>query len=168
MKIEIAMVPALRNAHTASTETSNGHREHTKKVRDNMIKTCEFCGKKFEASRKDRRYCSRKCLNQKMISHRREEAAAVDREWKKEKPCKICGKLFMPRIANQLCCSSACSEENAKITTRTNYWESKKTKEVKEKKQREQKQKKLSIAEINKRAREEHMSYGQYCGKYGL
>lgn len=140
-----------------------------------MIKICEVCGEMYSASYADQKYCSRKCNQIKQTQRRREKAAAVEREWKKEKPCKICGKLFVPRIVNQLCCSSECSSANSNNFNTINS--KKRSEEKKEKVMREEPkqkirkvrtQKPLSMSEINKRAREEHLTYGQYCGKYGL
>ena len=139
-----------------------------------MKKICVICGKEFEAKYKNRMYCSQKCCNKKMIEYRKQEAEGVEKSWKKEKSCKICGKPFVPRIANQLCCSAECSNINARSISRKNEKinrekeEKRVLEEARIKKRKERTLKPLSISEINKRARKEHLTYGQYCAKYGL
>ena len=152
------MVRQYSNVPTASTPTSNGHREHTKEARDGMIKTCEFCGKKFESSHNNKRFCSRKCQSQ---SWWKKKSAETAKDWQHEKSCKVCGKTFIPKMAHQLCCSEECSNINADNLVKMHM-------ERKRLAKKELEARKLSLAEINKRAREEHLTYGKFCAKHGL
>ena len=87
---------------------------------------------------------------------------------KKEKYCKICGKPFVPRTNNHLCCSTECSKVNADRLRRKRIMERQEIEKGEKVKLKEIKMKTLSIAKINELARQEHCSYGQYCGKHGI
>lgn len=74
----------------------------------------------------------------------------------REKRCTICGKKFLGR-PNRMYCSPACRAKS----------QSKAYKEEQESKVKKKSETRiLSIEEINRRARAEGLSYGQYMAKY--
>lgn len=96
--------------------------------------------------------------------------------------CAVCGKMFeVPNFHNK---TKVCSEECRKIKNR-NVYEAR-YERIKQQRQqqlleqtvddkinrkiqkKQPKQKPLSFAEIQKKAREENLTYGQYVAKYRL
>ena len=77
--------------------------------------------------------------------------------------CVICGKKFEQRYRSKptKTCSKECSNELRKIV-----FAQKRELEEKLKEQRKSKKPKLSVADINRLAREKHISYGQYVARY--
>lgn len=79
--------------------------------------------------------------------------------------CVVCGKKFEQRYRSNSklakTCSKECSNELRKIV-----FAQKRELEKKLKEQRESKKPKLSVADINRLAREKHISYGQYVARY--
>ena len=74
---------------------------------------------------------------------------------KKSKECENCGKSIVPTNTRSLYCCQKCREESRKLL----------------KAQREKKGRtkcNMTVSEINERARAEHLSYGQFVGKYGI
>lgn len=57
---------------------------------------CPVCGKKYELTRVDKRYCSSNCRH-KAHNKKRPEAT-----------CEKCGKRYIPRRDDQRFCSTAC------------------------------------------------------------
>lgn len=63
-----------------------------------MIKKCKQCGAEFEATRRDRQYCSKQCKSKWQYEHNTEE-----------RPCVVCGKLFtVYKHKNTYTCSYTC------------------------------------------------------------
>lgn len=96
-----------------------------------MINTCVICGKKFEAIKSTKKYCSTECSN----ASRRERYAESKASKKTielgpdnrknncpEKACLICGKIFKPKTstANQRTCCYECMPEGKQLT-RTDF-----------------------------------------------
>jgi hypothetical protein len=84
-----------------------------------MINTCVVCGKKFEAQRSTKKYCSNDCMN----AMRRLKWANRDKVEKKqqlmpEKECPICNKKFRPKsaAANQRTCCYDCMPDGVQLT----------------------------------------------------
>ncbi len=75
-----------------------------------------------------------------------------------KKKCPVCGNLFEGRSTKIYCCS----ECKCKAQTQKKLQECKKPKTV----QRKKKHSSLSLEQINKRARAEGLTYGQYVAKY--
>lgn len=64
-------------------------------------KTCQHCGKDFEAKRSDAKFCGQKC---RQNSHRN---LKFNNGFKK---CEQCGQEFKPKHGHEKYCSVACSE----------------------------------------------------------
>lgn len=139
-----------------------------------MYKICGKCGKAFEVDDKDRnarkrKYCGIECAEEVRAERVR---AYVDTHRKPEKPvmCLVCGKVFMTRHSKRITCGPECNYERNKALARENAH--RKTKKYlaelaamqePEPKPKPREQKKVeSIEEIQRRARESGMSYGQY------
>ncbi len=75
--------------------------------------------------------------------------------------CVICGNIFVGRPNKKYCCS----ECRRKAQTEKKAKECKKPKEIETKKPK-RKLGSLSLEQINKRARAEGLTYGQYVAKY--
>lgn len=90
------------------------------------------------------------------------------------KVCPICGKTFKAKRKRDYCCSQVCTRmNNSKMSAewyRTQVEIYREQAEINRsvKTPRPRKGKNLTVAEINKRARAEHLTYGQYVAKYGL
>lgn len=80
------------------------HRIHgieTMKTREQVEKTCEYCGKAYKTIQKASRFCSNKC---RAANRRKTEADAVI------KTCEICGKEFVTnKYSGTFTCSRACA-----------------------------------------------------------
>ena len=61
-----------------------------------MIKICQYCGKEFEATREERKFCSRKCCEKKK------------KKWY-DHVCEYCGKSFKSKKAGHRFCSKQCA-----------------------------------------------------------
>lgn len=81
---------------------------------------CEYCGREFEPSRSNQRFCSYKC-NQKYWYHNNPEYRARKKAKSQEhkaarldrvRTCAICGKEFKPIRSPQKCCSPECRKEH--------------------------------------------------------
>ena len=81
----------------------------------------------------------------------------------KEKKCPICGSIFVGR-PNKIYCSAKCCKKASKEYERKRGEERKKPEA--EKKKHKSKLESLNLEEINKKARAEGLSYGQYMAKY--
>ena len=75
-----------------------------------------------------------------------------------QKECVICHKIFVPKSANAICCSSECSTERNREKARCRHRMYRQQKKI----AKEVKVINLSIAEIQRRARAEGVSYGKY------
>ncbi len=118
-------------------------------------KVCAVCGEKFEAVRKNKMYCSYYCVQ---LAHKIKTGKVVAPLSKRRKhinTCENCGKLFEAYSDNKAYCSEECVKEGM---------EKKKAARL----VRKTKKPKVSAAEIARKAREEHLTYGQYVAKYGL
>ena len=73
------------------------------------------------------------------------------------KTCVVCGKEFAPRCATQICCSRDCA-----VQKKLDYNRSMKREAARERKRLRAASSKQSLAEIDKTARENGMSYGRY------
>lgn len=137
-------------------------------------KTCKICGKEFTPRAANGTMCSAECrrLNHNQTSAARMRQRRVEQKArievgekqppvKKKKPkerwikkiykprmCERCGKEFHPQNSSQKFCSEKC--RNPKLA-----------KEV------EQAKRMSALAEIEAKARELGMHYGEYVAKYG-
>ena len=119
---------------------------------------CVYCGKKFEPVSRKQKYCSNECMTKlyKDIRDKMAEARGIIIH-----NCEICGKEYKPFSARQKYCSTDCSREAYKRASR-------KVRHIKIIEPKKKKPPTLSISDICRLAREEHMSYGKYVAKYGL
>jgi hypothetical protein len=83
------------------------------------------------------------------------------------KPCAVCGKPFAAKRQKDCCCSKECTRINEN-RRRQEWWKEQSEINRSTKNPKRRKKKGLTAAEINKRARAEHLTYGQYVAKYGL
>ena len=72
------------------------------------------------------------------------------------KKCVICGKEFESVKAHTITCSPECAKERNIITNRLYYEKHKRTKKKKSKQN--------TLVDINKKARDSGMTYGEYVG----
>lgn len=127
-------------------------------------KICEYCGKEFMQNSPSQVYCSAECriAHKKMI----DKANFVSKKCTVEKVCVICGKTFIANTASQMYCSPECkvvANHERQKELRKKYRAQKE-----EEKRKANKKPKLSLRDICCLAFAEHLSYGQYCQKYGL
>lgn len=82
-------------------------------------KVCEYCGKPFEAHRKNKVFCSRKC---KDISFRLRNGIKCNPNPEPyHKICRVCGKAFDSFRQTDATCSSECSERYHSKTRTTQH-----------------------------------------------
>lgn len=107
---------------------------------------CKHCGKEFISTKIAQKYCSPECRRKA----NKKKAMGV-----REFTCEWCGLKFMSDRARKYCCDKC--RDNA----HNDRWHKKKTPKIKNKP-------KLSIEEVAALAKEEGLTYGQYCAKHGL
>ena len=125
---------------------------------------CKYCGKKFVPTVKTNIYCSIDCQYEN-----RKKSMRVAREKGSSKiskrPCIVCGMVYQPKRANGTCCSDKCRRKYyKKMQTISNkkLQEKKKAEELLAKIKVQEKRKNSPLVEMNAKARELGMSYGQY------
>lgn len=137
-----------------------------------MFKICGICGKVFEVDEKNinerrRKYCGEECA--KTAQAERIHAYSVThRKPGKNAICVVCGKPFMTNRPHKVTCGPDCQYERNKMLARENAH--RKTKKylaeqaaIPKLEPPPRKQKKVeSIEEVQRKARELGMSYGQY------
>lgn len=69
-----------------------------------MLKTCKNCGRQFEATHHNMRYCSEQCRRQ---CNRKRYSTQL----KNEKACIVCGKKFETNRSHQITCGAECRSE---------------------------------------------------------
>ncbi len=72
---------------------------------------CKNCGNEFSGKRSDAVFCSEKCQKQEASKRRRIVRAIKRQEFLKPRPCKECGKEFVPALRSlktQVFCSEEC------------------------------------------------------------
>ena len=69
-----------------------------------MVRTCKFCGKEFEGSRKQQ-YCREACRSKKYYRQK------VEASEKRIKKCEKCGKEFEPHHGDVKYCSEECRQK---------------------------------------------------------
>lgn len=83
-----------------------------------MELTCIVCGKKFEAKKSTKKYCSLDCVNAKRRADRITKGRGTkDYNGMPEKQCLICQKSFKPKTAasNQRTCCYTCMPEGVQL-----------------------------------------------------
>lgn len=106
------------------------------------------------------------------IAEKKTRTVLVEHE---PRACAICGKMFRPASKCQKYCSKDCSKEALLADRRkynSDYYFDEKRKQSeayeRERIHRTRVTPRLSLAEVNRRAREAHMTYGQYVLKYNI
>lgn len=110
-----------------------------------IIKKCAACGKEFTPNRGKQIYCSAKCRIKQ--SNMREKLSAPERKF----TCQYCKKVFVSKMKKKYCSFECCTKANIKTKTKT--------------RRRTTAFPSLSIEQINKLAREQGLTYGQYMAK---
>ena len=125
---------------------------------------CNYCGKKFMPTVKTNIYCSTDCQYENRKKRQREgkegELAKIPK-----RPCIICGTIYQPKRANGTCCSDKCRRKHYKkmqTISSKKLQEKKKAEELMAKIKVQEKRKNSPLVEMNAKARELGMSYGQY------
>ena len=114
---------------------------------------CLYCGKEFKIQlRSNEKYCSADC---RKLYHRYKD--------KPPKYCAVCGKEFKGR--SYYYCSDECRQKVIEQRQKNRNRNEHKKVEVKPKKR---KKLKYTIEQVQKLARAEGLSYGQFVAKYGL
>ena len=123
-----------------------------------MVKECVECGRPFIANVANRKVCSQACSDIRMKRHNDEKnararAATIERIG--VKICKTCGKEFTPNHPAKVCCSPECQKIRERQLVNNS---------IRSAKLREQQIKcsEKQISDINAKAREMGMTYGQY------
>ena len=122
---------------------------------------CLNCGDEFKYRfRSNEKFCSSECCHK--YHNEAKKATSI-------KVCEICGKKL--NGFKKKYCSDECRYKSQLERQRNKYETELKSiysEEKTLKKKRGRPKKKISLAEINKLAREEGLNYGQYVAKYGL
>jgi len=132
-----------------------------------MIKECGFCGKPFEVDEKNhdevrRKYCSETCRCGARNKQNAERIKIGKKQYNVE--CEICGKVFMTNKSIKYTCSPECKQKRHNLMLRKNNQARREAiKNGTIPKPVRKKQKKVeTLAEVQRKAREAGMSYGQY------
>lgn len=72
-------------------------------------KKCRWCGAEFVVGNRNKAYCSDECRKAQNDAWNRERRARGGTPPLCERACVICGRAFMPRVTQQLTCSTECS-----------------------------------------------------------
>lgn len=107
-----------------------------------LTRTCEYCGKEFETSCHNGKFCSMKCRDK---AYKERKVRLGERTFY----CELCGKAFESDRRRRFC-----TDECRRKAERG--------------KKKSRKKPKLSLEQVAKLSREEGLSYGRYVGKYGL
>lgn len=134
-----------------------------------MFKMCEVCEKLFEVDEKNvnerrRKYCGEECAKKVHLKQIRSYSTAHRKE-PINVECSICGKIFLTNRPLKVTCSPECQHKRKKRLERERLH--RQTQIYKEEQRAEavqvRKQKRISsVEDIQRKAREAGMSYGQY------
>ncbi len=132
-------------------------------------KICEVCGTKFEVNEKiiterRRKYCCDDCAKIAQSKHISSYKVA-HRKPPENVECAICGKIFLTNNPRIVTCSLECQQERKKRLERERLHRQTKIYKVEQRAEAAQirKQKRIATVEdMQKKAREAGMSYGQY------
>lgn len=86
--------------------------------KNNLIK-CKICGKIFERTNNNQKYCSSECYKE---SNRRNSRNRYQKRVPKyELNCPICHNFFLPKSYSEKYCSDDCKKKAAKLQGRRHY-----------------------------------------------
>ena len=123
-----------------------------------MFKKCTECGKIFAVNVPNRKTCSEECAEirrRKYIDELNAKSREATRERLGTRLCVTCGREFAPDRPARVCCSPGCQKVRDRELVKASL---KKTKE----RERAIKNSEKQIVDINAKAKEMGMSYGQY------
>lgn len=137
-----------------------------------MIKVCLMCGASFEVDELDknrnrRKYCGEECAAKAAYQRKKDYALNGKKMFNVE--CEICGKIFVTCYSQKVTCSPECKHERAKKMAIG--WNRARREAILNgtrpaPNRKKPKQKKVAtVEEIQKKAREAGMSYGQYMAR---
>lgn len=133
-----------------------------------MIKICAICNTPFEvgewdANRSIRKYCGVKCAERAAYERKKEYALHGKKPMHNVK-CEVCGKIFLTAYARKVVCSLECQDERRKRLAK--MYGKRRREAIKDgthpSKQKKVQNRVASVEEVQKKAREAGMSYGQY------
>lgn len=136
-----------------------------------MIKICAICNTPFEvgewdANRATRKYCGEKCATRAAYERKKEYALHGKKPMVNVK-CEVCGKIFLTAYSRKVVCSLECQDERRKI--RAKFYGKRRREAIKNgthpSKQKKAQIKVETVVEVQKKAREAGMSYGQYMAR---
>lgn len=121
---------------------------------------CIICNKKFTPANSRQKTCSMACRMEKQRRNFAEYYRRINPL--EEKMCEGCGKTFMPKRTNQKYCTPECRGlDNKKVTARKPSG----NKSGQQSHLRPEVQQSGRIAEINRMARKQGLTYGELVGK---
>lgn len=123
-----------------------------------MIKECPVCGKSFETIRSNKIACSPACAGVRKKQYDQRvcaKARAATRERLGTRICVQCGKEFEPNHPAKVTCSPMCQKKRDREITRSCGY-------TKKKKIKKDASNSKQIIDINAKAKEMGMTYGQY------
>lgn len=71
--------------------------------------TCRWCGTVFLVTNRNKAYCSDECRTAQNDAWGRERKARGGTLVLEDRPCVVCGAVFMPKVVQQITCSPECS-----------------------------------------------------------
>jgi uncharacterized Zn-finger protein len=74
------------------------------------INICQYCGKEFKAKIK-RKYCNKECQYKAAAESIKQRYRDKNNVVLDERPCKECGRLFIPKYSFKVCCSDKCEQD---------------------------------------------------------
>lgn len=125
---------------------------------------CRVCGNPIPYIMGSAKVCSEECRKERQRQYKREVCKRKREQTRMilgTKKCSVCGKQFEPQNRRQVTCGSECQKirENDLMAA----WRAKNTKSAKKPREKKpEKKKPETLAQINKKARECGMTYGQY------
>lgn len=135
-----------------------------------QFRQCKVCGKPFEPVTPRHIICSDECrrLDKLQTSKEQQRKKALDNAEKRgTKKCVICGREFRPRNSKCVACSPMCQRERTLANARANNAKARAERIAQKEKEAQKAEEGVdmhceSIAEVNAKARDLHMTYGQY------
>ena len=135
-----------------------------------IFKICDVCGKQFKVELSDRnrdrrRYCGIECA-EKAAYERKKAYAKYGRKPMFNVECQYCGKIFLTNMERKTTCSEECNYERSLLRQRENGRKRREAIRQGWLPNPKPKQKKVAtVEEVQKKAREAGLSYGQYMAQ---
>lgn len=136
-----------------------------------MIKICVICKKEFhvddlDRNRNRRKYCSIDCEDTAR-NERHKELRKNRKKPPRNVECEVCGKIFLTHLSQKVTCSPECQHERSKRISRENCRLRREAilNGTLPKPERKKQKKVETIMDIQRKAKEAGMSYGQYMAQ---